>query len=404
VKLLLAAFGDPGHAFPMLALGRELVARGHDVTLETWTKWREHAEREGMRFGEAPEYHVFPTVDQPLKPYQAVTRAAQESVGLVDEVQPDAVVADILTLAPALAGEMRGVPVATVVPHVFPVFERGWPPFSIGARVPRTALGRALWRQAGRLTDSGLEHGRVELNETRRRLGLAPLERVHGGISDRLAIVATFPQLEYPRAWPRHVHVVGPLAWELPCEDVELPRGDEPLVLVAPSTVHDPDFSLVRSTLAALAGEPVRVIAAWNRRPAPEGIEIDVPPNARLVEWLSYARVMPECDVVVCHAGHGTVARALESGCAVVACPVAGDMNENAARVDWAGVGVRVPRRFQEPRHLRMAVRRALRDERIRARARSVGAWAAEHDGAARAAELVEAFAVSERRAAPAAS
>ena len=31
VRVLLGAFGDPGHAFPMLALGCELVARGHEV-------------------------------------------------------------------------------------------------------------------------------------------------------------------------------------------------------------------------------------------------------------------------------------------------------------------------------------------------------------------------------------
>ena len=28
--------------------------------------------------------------------------------------------------------------------------------------------------------------------------------------------MATFPQLEYPRAWPPGVHVVGPLMWEPP--------------------------------------------------------------------------------------------------------------------------------------------------------------------------------------------
>ena len=48
----------------------------------------------------------------------------------------------------------------------------------------------------------GVERGRRELNETRRRVGLPPLERPYGGISDRLCIVGTFPQLEYPRAWP----------------------------------------------------------------------------------------------------------------------------------------------------------------------------------------------------------
>src|SRR3954453_21247333 len=197
----------------MLALGRELVARGHEVTLQTWQRWREEVEREGMRFAAAPEYHVFPTEGRPLKPYQAVVRAARETLPLVDEVRPEAVVADILTLAPALAGEMRGAPVATLVPHVFPAFEPGWPPYAIGARLPRTAVGRALWRQAERVTSQGLRQGRDELNETRARLGLAPVERVHGGISDRLAMVATFPQLEYPRAWPEHVRVIGPLAW-----------------------------------------------------------------------------------------------------------------------------------------------------------------------------------------------
>jgi MGT family glycosyltransferase len=389
VRLLLGAFGDPGHAFPILALGRALVARGHDVTVQTWVKWRDHVEAEGMRYAAAPEYHVFPTLERPLKPYQAVVRAAQESLPLVDEVRPDAVVADILTLAPALAGEVRGVPVATLVPHVWPAGEAGWPPYAIGARLPRTPVGAAFWRATERITRSGLEQGRRELNETRARLGLPALDRVHGGLSDRLSLVATFPQLEYPRDWPPHVHVVGPLFWELPAEAVEPPPGDEPLVLVAPSTVHDPQARLLRAALEGLADEPVRVLATWNRRPAPD-IELEVPANARLVEWLSYSRTMPLCDVVVTHAGHGTTVRALADGCAVVACPAAGDMGENAARIDWAGVGVRLPRRFAGPAALRLAVRRALRDERIGARARELQAWAAAHDAAGRAADLVE--------------
>ena len=392
-RLLLGAFGDPGHAFPMLALGRELAARGHDVTLETWQKWREQVEAEGMRFAAAPEYLVWPTEDRPLKPYQAVVRAAEQTMPLVDEVRPDAVVADILTLAPALAAEVRGVPLATLVPHVHPAGEDGWPPYSIGARLPRTAAGRAFWRRVGRVTAAGLEQGRRELNGTRRRLGLPELDYVHNGLSRQLTLVATFPQLEYPREWPSWTHVIGPLAYELESEPVELPPGDAPLVLVAPSTVHDPEFRLVRNTLAGLADEPVRVIAAWNRRPPPTDIHIDVPDNARLVPWLSYSRVMPQCDVVVSHVGHGTVMRALSSGCVVVACPASGDQAENAARVDWAGVGVRVPRRYATPGPLRLAVRRALRDEAMRARVRSLAAWSAEHDGAARAADLVEAFA-----------
>ena len=103
LRLFLGAFGDPGHAFPMLALGSRLAARGHEVTLETWARWRPEVEAAGMRFAAAPEYPVFPTRERPLQPYQAVVRAAAETRPALVACAPDVVVHDILTLAPAMA-------------------------------------------------------------------------------------------------------------------------------------------------------------------------------------------------------------------------------------------------------------------------------------------------------------
>jgi UDP:flavonoid glycosyltransferase YjiC (YdhE family) len=398
-RVLLGAFGDPGHAFPLIALGRALAARGHEVTLQTWKRWRAHVEGEGMRFAPAPEYHAFPRGEPgspPLDFYEAVVHATRDTLPLLEELEPQVVVADILTLAPALAGELHGVPFATVIPHVHPHQPDGAPIYSIGARLPRTALGRALWRHATRPVAGALEHGRRDLNSVRARLDLPPLGYVHGGISRRLALVGTFPQLEYPRTWPAYAHVVGPLIWEPPTADVELPPGEDPLVLIAPSTAQDPEHRLLRAALRGLADAPVRVLATYNRRlplrPLP------VAANTRVVEWVSYARTMPRCDVVVCHAGHGTLARALASGCAVVACPVAGDMNENAARLDWAGAGVRLPRRFIAPRPLRLAVERALEEPAIRGRARELAAWWASNDPANTAAALVEQLVAATRQ------
>src|SRR3954453_20636761 len=201
VRVLLGAFGDPGHAFPMLALGCELVARGHDVGIETWKRWREPAEAAGMTFAAAPEYLVFPTPDQPLKPYEAAALAAATTREFVRAFAPEVAVSDILTTAPALACELEGVPVATLIPHVHPDLPPGFPPFSIGARLPRTRAGRALWRQTSRLVAMGLEQGRGEYNDCRAALGLAPLPWVHTGLSRGLTMVGTFPQLEYPRPW-----------------------------------------------------------------------------------------------------------------------------------------------------------------------------------------------------------
>ena len=392
----------------MIALGRALRSRGHDVTLQTWKRWREHVEAEELTFTPAPEYSAFPIPSpdasgqpRPLDFYEAVVYATRDTLPLVEEMRPDVVIHDILTLGPSLAGELAGIPRATLIPHVYPEGEPGFPIYSFGARLPRTSFGRALWEHAHLPVRRGLESGRLALNRTREQVGLPPLDHVHGGTSRELALVATFPQLEYPRTWPSHVHVVGPLMWEPPAKDIEPPTtgraddgGDLPLVLIAPSTSQDPDHRLLIAALRGLADEPVRVIATYNGRLPPR--PLSVPDNARVVDWLSYARTMPYCAAVVCHAGHGTVVRALASGCPVVACPVAGDMNENAARVAWAGAGIRLPRRFISPRPLRLAVERVLGDPSIATRARDLATWASTHDAGATASELIERLARGE--------
>jgi UDP:flavonoid glycosyltransferase YjiC (YdhE family) len=372
----------------MIALGRALSARGHDVTLQTWERWREPVEAEGLTFTPAPEYSAFPIDEGPLDFYEAVVYATRDTLPLVKDLRPDVIVHDILTLGPSLAGELVDIPRATLIPHVFPEAGPGFPIYSFGARLPRTSAGRSFWERAHLPVRRGLESGRLALNRTRAAVDLPPLSYAHGGTSRDLALVASFPQLEYPRPWPSHAHVVGPLIWEPPSEEVPLPPGDDPLVLVAPSTSQDPDHRLLHAALRGLADAPVRVLATWNRRLPSR--PLPVPPNALLVDWVSYARTMPSCDAVVCHAGHGTLARALSCGCAVVACPVAGDMNENAARVSWAGAGVRLPRRFISPRPLRHAVEHTLFEPSIRARAKDLAAWAVTHDSGDRAATLVE--------------
>jgi hypothetical protein len=237
------------------------------VTLETWSRWRDQVEREGMRFAPAPEYQVFPTRDKPLKPYAAAVKASVSTRELIRSFDPEAVVVDIITAAAALAAQAEGRPWATLVPHVMPAGEPGFPVYSVGGVYPRTPVGRRMWALVRPLVMAGEEQGRVELNGARDRVGLPALAEVHGGISRELAIVATFPQLEYPRTlgWPG-MRVTGPLLWEQPFGAVELPPGDGPLVLVAPSTSQDPEHRLVRAALEGLAGEPLRVLATTNRR------------------------------------------------------------------------------------------------------------------------------------------
>ena len=129
-------------------------------------------------------------------------------------------------------------------------------------------------------------------------------------------------------------------------------------MLVAPSTAQDPEQRLLRASLAGLASEPCgySLRGTGDRCPGP----LPVSANARLVEWLSYSRTMPGCALVVCHAGHGTMVRRSPRGARSSPSPL-GDMGENAARADWAGVGVRLPWRLLTPAD--PAARRAPRAE-----------------------------------------
>lgn len=388
LRCLVAAFGDPGHVFPAVSLARGMARRGHEVLVETWPQWRQAVEDAGLAFSGADEYQVFPP---PKSGSAGGGQAALALMPLFEEFRPDVVVNDILTLAPALAAEKYGCRRATLVPHIYPLGNPGMPLFATGAVPPRTGLGKRFWKLSDRLLERGLVRGRDDLNAQRKVAGLPPTARFHGGISPDLAMVATYPQLEYPRNWPDSVHVTGPMPFEIPHPEMVLPAGEDPLILVAPSTSQDPDNRLVRSALEAMAGEAVRVMATTNRvvpsRPIP------VPANAVLVDWLSYSQVMPQASLVICHGGHGTVARALADGVPVLTCPAAGDMNETAARVSWAGVGLSVKWSLTGPRSLRWAVAEILADPSFRDRAGEISRWSTAHDGAARGSGLIESLA-----------
>jgi MGT family glycosyltransferase len=388
LRLLVCAFGDAGHAFPAIALARALHESGHNVTVESWGRWRDPVEELGIDFYGAEEYTVFPPPSADGSEGPTAADAANALVPMMEELRPDLVVSDILTVAPVLAAEMTGAPFATLIPHVYPPQDPGGPFFAFGFLPARTALGRAAWRRARPVLETGLRQGRDEYNETRARVGLAPLDRLHSGLSEELTLVATFPQLEYPRRWPDHVEVTGPMFFEVPHPEIEIPEGDEPLVLVAPSTAQDPESSLVLTALDALGDEPVRVVATTNLMR--KAHQIEAPSNATIVDWVSYSQLMPEADLVISHGGHGTSVRALAAGVPVLSCPAFGDMAENGARITWAGAGLMLPRRLLGPRTLRTAARRILRESRFAARAAELAAWSAENDGAERGAAVVE--------------
>ena len=249
--------------------------------------------------------------------------ATRDTLPLVRELRPDVVVADILTLAPALAAELEGVPCATLIPHVYPDSEPRLP--DLLARRAPAAHGRSgarcgAARQRPVAARPGARPPRAERTRARgsacRR---SPTSTAASAASSRSS--ATFPQLEYPRAWPRARARRRPAdVGAAGAPRSSCPPGDDPLVLVAPSTAQDPEHRLLRAALRGLADAPGA------------GARDLEPPPALAAAAGARQRAARRVGLLLAHdaplrrRSSATPATARScarsrSGCAVVACP-----------------------------------------------------------------------------------
>ena len=235
---------------------------------------------------------------------------------------------------------------------------------------------------------------------TRAAVGLAPLglSFIDTLLGDYLYMQSTVPAFEYPRSdLPPHVHFIGPLLPE-PNDDFMPPRwwpelaGSRRVVLLTQGTVATGPDQLLAPAIRALAEEPVLVIATTGGPTTAllEALGGALPANVRVERFVPYAELMPHIDLLITNGGYGTVQQALAYGVPIVVAGATEDKPENAARIAWSGVGVRIKAQSPEPARLLAAVRQALEQPRYRLRAQAIAAEMAGYDAARTAADLLE--------------
>ena len=109
--------------------------------------------------------------------------------------------------------------------------------------------------------------------------------------------------------------------------------------------------------------------------------------NVRVVDRADHVALMATTDLVVTHAGLGTLAVALSSGVPVVCAPIDRDQPLNASRVVELGAGIALD--DTTPAAIAAAVEAALGYERYATAARAVAEASAAEGGAASAAKAI---------------
>src|SRR5215470_1148833 len=136
-----------------------------------------------------------------------------------------------------------------------------------------------------------------------------------------------------PTRLPAHHHYPGPLLWEPPSTIPPfLAEPGPPWVLVTLSLVpQEEEIQLARAALTALSNQPVRVLVTLGASHSRDEL-LPLPRNARVEHYVSHAEVLKRACLIVSHAGHGVVLKALYYGVPMVLVPLGRDQPGVAAR------------------------------------------------------------------------
>lgn len=357
---------DPGHALNALAVARELVDRGVEVTVATGASHRAAVTDLGARHLDLPL--LAPTPGDADVAHLLIRRPAEMAPPLVDLLRPlapDVIVADVITVVGAFAAEMLGIAWVELSPHILYDADPLVPPVGLGRRPSRRSWRRRSDASIRRAQAESQAEGRRLRDEARRALGLG------GDGAPTLRLACTLPGLEHPRrVWPPDAFIVGALDADPALAPLAPPSGTAPLVVVTDTTATGVAGSLSGTALAGLRHAGVRLVVTTGRDdldPWPEGCVVGRGPHGPLLDAAA---------VAVAPGGAGFVGKSLMRGVPMLVAPLAGDQRENAARVRHADAGLRLSPRWLTPTTLRLAVERLLTDRRFADGARRVAATA----------------------------
>jgi len=396
-RYLLAIVDGGGNVPPELHVARRLVERGHSVTVlaedsvadevratgAVLRRWAQAPNRPDRR----PEHDL--TRDWECRyPWQLVARLvstvfvgpaeryARDVREAMSDTKPDLLVGSMFCLGGMIAAEAAGRPFDVLFPNVYVLPTPGLPPFGLGLIPARGALGR--WRDSAlngfteRLWDW---HGLAGLNAVRRQHGLGPLDRFLDQVRRaRRHLVLTSPDFDFPAAFPGSVRYVGPVlddpVWAQATSWTP-PAGSDPLVLVAMSSTFQDQTDCLQRVLEALATLPVRGVLTTG--PAIHPSAVRPPAHVEVVSRAPHQEVLRHASLVVTHAGHGTVMKALAAGVPLAMLPHGRDQADTAVRVTTRGAGL-VLKRSATPHAIANAIRQLLQRDSFRIAARQLGA------------------------------
>lgn len=416
MRITILAFGTRGDVQPMLALGKGLARKGHQVCIAAGANFERWIEAQGLEAASG-------TVDM-----QAVMESEVAEEWLQHGTNPivNARVMRRLFLQHGRAlmqdawnaSQGAQVVVSSMLSEVYAVsiadklgaqHIRAWlQPSMIATRSGPATLNAPLPNRSSRInywfTKVLVEPFQWNLcgditNRFREEvLELPPQTRAENTAARRKTLVlhgySRFV-IPHPADWPPNIHTTGywlldqAQEWQPPRELAAFLEAGSPPICIGFGSMAGQDAGAL-ADLFVRAVEQSHVRAIWlsgwtgaGGTALPDSIlRMDSAPH----EWL-----FPRVQAVVHHGGAGTTAASLRAGIPAIVTPHLADQMFWAHRVHALGVGPKgIPREELTTASLAAAIAQATSDGAMKQRAAELGARIRGEDGVARAVELIE--------------
>lgn len=363
LRVLMAHWDGSGNTPPQRALARELNRRGHEVHVLSHDTLAEAVIADGGRF------HALPSAPQ-WNPAQPRTNEEEGAFVVQNVVGSSAFAADFLAVRNAVRPDICLID-AMLISTLNVAIER---------RLPFAAVNHIAWIREGACAGF--------LNSI---IGTLPgaaagtffdlLERAP------LVLATSYPKFGTQRKTASHIHFVGPIREPVAFDPWPRRSPNRPFVLVSLSSMFQGQESTLRNICEALSVLPIEVLVTTGRGIAPDALSVSGDVEAR--SFAPHDAVLPSVDLVVTHAGLGTLMYSAGAGKPTLCLPNGRDQNDNAARVEALGLGRALPP-DATPAAIGSAVKDMLGDDALLTASRSFASGVSRFGELTHAADLIE--------------
>lgn len=369
LRVLMTHWDGSGNTPPQRALARELNRRGHEIHVLTHDSLAGAVASDGGQFhalARAPQWD--PALPRPAEEEGAFvahnvvgsSAFAADFLAAYEELNPDICLIDAMLAATINLAIERELPFAAIN-HIAWISEGACAGFlnSITAALPGPGAGSTFF---------GL-------------LQRAPL-----------VLATSYRQFATQHDIGSHVHFVGPIREPVVHQPWPRRSVDRPFVLVSLSTMYQGQEATLRNICQAVSALPIDVLVTTGRGINPDSLALSDNVEAR--SFVSHDAVLPSVDLVVTHAGLGTLMLSAGAGRPTLSLPNGRDQNDNAARAESLGLG-RVLSPDAPSAEIGAAIMEMLGDKALRETSHSFASGVMRFGDLVRAADLVEQAAVS---------